>query len=116
VHTPFIAHTIGLRVARRLGIPIVETYHTFFEEYFTTTCPGRPRACCGHLARDLPRQCNAVDAVIAPSPQMAEVLHDYGVRTEIQVIPTGLDIARLTGGDGAGFAPGTASRLDDPSC
>ena len=104
IHTPFVAHTVGLRVARRLGIPVVETYHTFFEEYFHHYLPWAPHAWLRGLARAISRrQCNAVDAVIAPSPQMADVLHGYGVRTETQVIPTGLDIARLAGGDGAGF-------------
>ena len=32
VHTPFIAHYTGIRLAREMGIPCVETYHTFFEE------------------------------------------------------------------------------------
>jgi len=33
IQTPFIAHYAGLRLARRLKIPVVESYHTFFEQY-----------------------------------------------------------------------------------
>ncbi|MGC8853423.1 MAG: glycosyltransferase [Halothiobacillaceae bacterium] len=33
IHTPFAAHYAGLRLARSLGLPVVETYHTFFEQY-----------------------------------------------------------------------------------
>jgi glycosyltransferase involved in cell wall biosynthesis len=113
VHTPFVAHYAGLRAARRLGLPVVETYHTFFEEYFHHYLPWVPRALLARLARTVSRrQCNAVDAVIAPSPQMAESLRAYGVRPEIRVIPTGLDAARHAGGDRArfrarhGIAPG----------
>lgn len=29
VHTPFVAHYLGLRLARELNVPCVETYHTF---------------------------------------------------------------------------------------
>ena len=55
IHTPFVAHTVGLRVARRLGIPVVETYHTFFEEYFHHYLPWAPRAIAARpRARDLP--------------------------------------------------------------
>ncbi len=43
IHTPFLAHTVGLDLARRLGIPAVETYHTFFEEYFHHYLPFMPR-------------------------------------------------------------------------
>ena len=32
IQTPFIAHRAGLELARRLGLPVVETYHTYFEE------------------------------------------------------------------------------------
>ncbi len=104
VHTPFVAHYAGLRIARRLGLPVIETYHTFFEEYFHHYLPLVPRAWLRVAARAVSRrQCNAVDAVVAPSPQMAESLRAYGVRTRIQVIPTGLDMGRFTGGDGARF-------------
>jgi hypothetical protein len=34
IHTPFIAHVAGTRLARQLGLPLVETYHTYFEQYF----------------------------------------------------------------------------------
>ena len=30
IHTPFIAHYAGLKLAKMLNIPKVETYHTFF--------------------------------------------------------------------------------------
>ncbi|MBV8782688.1 MAG: glycosyltransferase, partial [Gammaproteobacteria bacterium] len=33
IHTPFLAHYAGVRFARRAGVPCLETYHTFFEEY-----------------------------------------------------------------------------------
>ncbi len=104
IHTPFIAHFAGLRLARRLGIPVVESYHTFFEEYLNHYVPYVPCTALRAVSRTISRrQCNAVDVVIAPSPQMADVLRAYGVKTEIRVIPTGLDTARLTGGDGARF-------------
>ena len=104
VHTPFMAHAAGVRFARRLGVPVVETYHTLFEEYFHHYLPVLPRALLGALARAVSRrQCDAVDAVIAPSPQMAGRLRDYGVGGDIRVIPTGLDLGRLAGGDGARF-------------
>ena len=54
IHTPFVAHTVGLRVARRLGIPVVETYHTFFEQYFHHYLPWAPRALLRGLAARSP--------------------------------------------------------------
>ena len=33
IHTPFVAHYLGLKLAHLLDVPCVETYHTFFEDY-----------------------------------------------------------------------------------
>ena len=104
IQTPFRAHAAGVRLARRLGVPVVESYHTYFEHYFHHYMPYVPRVWLAFAARALSRhQCNAVDAVIAPSRQMADALAAYGIRTEIRVIPTGLDLERFRGGDGARF-------------
>lgn len=104
IQTPFLAHRAGVRLARRLRLPAVETYHTYFEHYFHHYLPFLPEALLSRLARRISRrQCNAVDSVIAPSPQMAEALLHYGIETPIEVIPTGLDLDRFTGGDGAHF-------------
>jgi 1,2-diacylglycerol 3-alpha-glucosyltransferase len=104
IQTPFIAHVVGLRLARRLGIPAVETYHTLFEEYAPHYLPILPKPLLRAATRAFSRhQCNAVSAVIAPSPQMQEILRSYGVTAAIDVIPTGLDLRQLTGGDGARF-------------
>ena len=115
VHTPFVAHRVGRRIARELRVPVVETYHTFFEEYFHHYLPFMPRALSSAAARMISRrQCDGVDAVIAPSPQMAEALEAYGVRTDIRVIPTGLDLGRLEGGDGARFRAAYGIASDRP--
>jgi glycosyltransferase involved in cell wall biosynthesis len=104
VHTPFAAHYAGLRIARAAGVPTVESYHTYFEEYFHHYCPWLPRSWLQALARTVSRrQCNAVDAVVAPTEVLADVLRGYGVRPQIDVIPTGLNLREFTGGDGARF-------------
>jgi 1,2-diacylglycerol 3-alpha-glucosyltransferase len=104
VHTPFLAHYAGLRFARAAAIPVVETYHTHFEEYLHHYLPVVPRILTRRIARGITRsQCNEVDAVIAPSEPMRTVLAESGVRTPVQVIPTGLPDARFQPGVGARF-------------
>jgi glycosyltransferase involved in cell wall biosynthesis len=49
------------------------------------------------------RQCNGVHTVVVPSRAMAAVLHSYGVRSPIEIIPTGIEAERLAHGDGARF-------------
>ncbi|HEY5808797.1 MAG TPA: glycosyltransferase [Povalibacter sp.] len=104
VQTPFIAHYHGVNLARRFDIPVVETYHTYFEEYLYHYVPLMPRALMRFLARRFTSsQCNALDALVVPSWAMQEALEAYGVRTPMQIIPTGLDMSRFAGGDGARF-------------
>jgi glycosyltransferase involved in cell wall biosynthesis len=104
VQTPFVAHWLGVAAARRLGVPAIETYHTFFEEYLHHYLPLLPAGAARRVARTFSRlQCNAVDAVVAPSRQLADVLGRYGVTRPIHTIPTGLDLDELAGGDGARF-------------
>ena len=104
IHTPFLAHYAGVRFARAAGIPVVETYHMFFEEYLHHYVPLLPRALGRRLARAVTRsQCNQVDALVAPSQPMRAMLETIGVRKPVQVIPTGLPAARFVRGDDARF-------------
>ena len=102
VQTPFIAHYAGLELARALRIPVVETYHTYFEEYLHHYVPLLPRWLTRFGARRFTcSQGNAVDHLIAPSRAMRDALLAYGVRTPVSIIPTGLEADRFTPGDGA---------------
>lgn len=100
IHTPFVAHYLGLRLARRLGLPVVETYHTYFEEYLSHYIPFLPRPALRRIARGFSRrQCNAVDTLVVPSRAMQQVLQDYGVQTPMSIIPTGLELDGFQRGD-----------------
>lgn len=115
VQTPFVAHWIGMKAARRLGLPVIETYHTFFEEYLHHYMPILPAGAARAFARGISRrQCNAADAVVAPSAQLAEVLTAYGVTKPLRTIPTGLDLREFEGGDGAAFRARHGIAADRP--
>ncbi|HEY1491390.1 MAG TPA: glycosyltransferase, partial [Steroidobacteraceae bacterium] len=115
IHTPFIAHYAGVRFARQAGIPCIATYHTFFEEYLHHYVPVLPRALGRFAARHFTRsQCAAVQALIAPSEPMRAVLLQYGVRTPIHVLPTGLAADRFRSGDGAAFRAGSGIAAGRP--
>ena len=104
VQSPFLAHYAGIRLARHRGIPVVATYHTLFEEYLFHYVPLVPRSVMRALARRISRgQCDALDAVIVPSTAMRETLERYGVRTRIEIVPTGIPLAEFAGGDGMRF-------------
>jgi glycosyltransferase involved in cell wall biosynthesis len=107
VQTPFLAHYAGVRLARRRGVPVVATYHTLFEEYLFHYVPLVPRSLMRAVARGLSRsQCDVLDAVVVPSTAMRETLERYGVRTRIEIVPTGIPLPEFAGGDGARFRDG----------
>jgi glycosyltransferase involved in cell wall biosynthesis len=104
IQTPFVAHYAGLELARELAIPVVESYHTYFEEYLHHYVPLLPSGLTRFIARRFTcSQGNSVDHLIAPSRAMHQVLAEYGVRTPITVLPTGLEDDRFAHGDGAAF-------------
>jgi len=98
VNTPFVAHYLGIKLAKKLNIPVIETYHTFFEDYLHHYLPWMPQGIARGLARLISRrQCNAIDAIVSPSQPMLDVLRTYGVKTVGEVIPTGLQDASFKG-------------------
>jgi glycosyltransferase involved in cell wall biosynthesis len=104
VQTPFVAHYAGVALGKQLGLPVVETYHTYFEHYLHHYVPALPSGLMRWVARRFTRaQCASVAAVISPSRAMAEALRDYGVATRIDILPTGLDTGRFESGDAARF-------------
>jgi len=93
-HTPFAIGYAGVQVARSLGIPIVHTYHTYYEEYVHYFRAGAP------LARRITPAwsrffCNLHDHIFAPSQDLREVLLDYGVKKPIEVFQTGVELPPL---------------------
>jgi len=104
VQTPFVAHYLGIEIADALGVPRVETYHTFFEEYLFHYVPFVPKRWLRAASRRLSRtQCNQMDALIVPSMAMGEVLGRYGVRAPVHVVPTGIPLGEFAAGNGMVF-------------
>ena len=115
IQTPFIAHYAGLKAARTLGLPVVATYHTLFEEYLQHYAPFIPAGWLRGQARGFSRrQCNALDAVIVPSTAMRQRLASYRVSSPLHVLPTGIPTAQFAGGDGIAFRQRFGIAADRP--
>jgi 1,2-diacylglycerol 3-alpha-glucosyltransferase len=97
VHSPFVTGWMGLRYARRYGMPIVYTYHTQLEAYahYVPFDQGATRFATERLTRTFG---NAVDAVVVPTESMQARLRNLGVTSPIVVVPSGIDIAFFAGG------------------
>jgi 1,2-diacylglycerol 3-alpha-glucosyltransferase len=97
VHSPFVTGWMGLRYARRYGMPIVYTYHTQLEAYthYVPFDPTATRFATETLTRTFG---NSVDAVVVPTNAMLNHLRQLGVNTRIAVVPSGIDVAQFESG------------------
>ncbi len=106
IQTPFVAHYAGIKLAEKLNIPVIESYHTFFQEYLFNYAPIPfiPKIFWRWLARHYSRsQCQQVAHLIVPSQAMLAVLREYGISTAASILPTGIDLKQFSGGDGIRF-------------
>lgn len=104
VQTPFVAHYLGIKISVLLGIPCVETYHTFFEEYLYHYVPFAPKFLMRLMAKRFSRhQGNSLSGMVVPSHPMLHILRAYGITTKTEVIPTGIEPASFALGNRALF-------------
>lgn len=116
VHTPFRAHQLGALLRRRLGRPVVESYHTFFEQYAAHYLPWLPGGLLRFAARHFSRRlCAEVDHLIVPTLQMEQVLRRYGIATPSSILPTGIHLDEFEGGDGGRFRREHGIAADRPT-
>ena len=96
-HSAFVTGWMGARLARRLHVPHVFTYHTQLEEY-AHYFPFESRLTRNAAASLTRSHCNAADVVIVPTRAMEERLRQLGVRPRIEVVPSGIDVGLFAGG------------------
>jgi glycosyltransferase involved in cell wall biosynthesis len=91
VHSPFVTGWMGLRYARRYGMPLVYTYHTQLEAYahYVPFEPNATRYAASQLTRTF---ANSADAVVVPTPAMATRLRELGVGVRLEVVPSSIDV------------------------
>ena len=88
---PFLTGGEARRVARRLTRPLVFTYHTIIRAYAHYV--PFPQPIVRRLAVQISRNyANSASCVIVPTQATADLLRSYGVKTRLEIIPTGLDM------------------------
>ncbi len=110
--TPFTLGFTLARLARRLGLPCLHTYHTLFEAYLPHYFKLLPRAWDRPLVKWFSRTfCKLHDQVVVPSSPVQERLRAYGLKPPIKILPTGINLEPFRNVDGArmrkklGFKP-----------
>lgn len=101
-HHPFLVGSTAVRIAHVHELPLVFTHHTLYEKY-THYVPGDSQAMKRFAIQLSTDYANLCDQVIAPSESVAELIRGRGVETQIDVIPTGVEIERYRHGDRTKF-------------
>lgn len=87
----FFTFQYASRISKCTGAPIVHTYHTLYEQYFSYLLPVEKlskRAVSSFSKHRLKK----VKRVIAPTYKVKNVLRDYGLDNPISVIPSGINL------------------------
>ncbi len=94
-HTPGPIGLLGLRLAHKLNIPVIHTYHTHFEKYLHYL--HLPEWATKKVALLAMKNIvlNRHNAIIVSTQGIKTKLEEYGTTKPISVIPSGIDFEEL---------------------
>lgn len=98
-HHPFLLGMTAVRMARYLGVPLVFTHHTLYEQY-THYVPGDSPQFKTFIIELAAGYANLCDQVFAPSESIRDLIVERGVTKPVAVVPTGVDLEKFAAGDG----------------
>ncbi|MBO8434592.1 MAG: glycosyltransferase family 4 protein [Tyzzerella sp.] len=88
--TEFSLGLFGRMLSKTLNIPTVHTYHTMYVDYVHYVAKGN--LITPNMAKEFSKSfCNKAGAVIAPTKKVYDSLTEYGVKKDIEIIPTGIN-------------------------
>lgn len=98
VHHPFLMGEMALRLSVRYSKPLVFTYHILFDLYaHYLPIPAAP---AGKFLTELAAGfSNLSTRVIAPSESVREIIRRQGVKTPVDVVPTGVEVENFARGE-----------------
>lgn len=96
IQTDWCVGLFGRLVAKTIGVPVVYTYHTMYEDYSYMVTRGH----FDRLARNLLQQyarliITHTDEIIAPSLKTKDYLRQIGIDSYVNIVPTGVDFSRF---------------------
>lgn len=89
-HSPFAAGMAAVKVAKKLNIPIVATFHSKYRDDFSQTIPSK--AIVEQIIKHIVSFYERADEVWVPQTSVKEVIKDYGFKGNVEVVPNGSDL------------------------
>ncbi len=94
IHTqhPFAVGQLGVYMARRLGLPVVYTFHTQYEHYahYVPFNQSLVKSLARWVVVNHAERC---DVIICPAPSIRDLLLSYGIRRPIEILPNAIDLS-----------------------
>ncbi len=88
-HSPFGAGSVGQRVAKLQGIPMVATFHSKFRDDFSRVFP---KAIVDVIIKYIIDFYESADLVWVPQASVIDVIREYGFKGNVEVMDNGSDL------------------------
>ena len=87
----FFSYQFAKRIAKLTGAPLIHTYHTMYEDYVGYVVPYERFG--KYVVRKFSKlRLRRADRVIAPTTKVEKTLRGYGLKNEIDVVPSGVSL------------------------
>lgn len=90
-HCPFSSGDFALKTARRMGIPLVATFHSKYRDDFERVIPSKTLV--DYLVGKVVKFYESVDEVWVPQASVGETLREYGYKGTFEVVDNGTEFA-----------------------
>lgn len=96
-NTEFAIGMFGRIMAHELFVPVVHTYHTIYEDYthYIKKYISKEERAKKLVKRFSKFSVRGAEELIVPTEKVADLMRYYGVKPDINVIPTGIDLSRF---------------------
>lgn len=88
-HGPFGAGSVGQRVAKFQGIPLIATFHSKFRDDFSRVFP---KAIVDVIIKHIIDYFESADLVWVPQESVIDVIREYGYKGHVEVMDNGSDL------------------------
>lgn len=87
----FFSYQFAKRIAKITGAPLIHTYHTMYEDYVGYVFPSERFG--KYFVKNFSRmRLKSADTVIAPTTKVEKTLRKYGLKNQIEVVPSGVSL------------------------
>lgn len=87
----------GALYAHHRHVPFVYTFHTMWEDYLANYVLFLPSSSMKTLGKNIVKfYLKRADEIIAPTKRIASVVDEYGVKKQVDILPTGIPDSRLS--------------------